>query len=587
MVIVLAVLAGVAFDPLHPLPGVPGIAMLVLQLVHCLPRLRRLRGPWTLAAQAVLFPWAGPGAAGMLASSVLLLIARPVRWAAFAGVLAAAGLLNRDDAYTCANAVVNALAQGLIIFGVTRLSDLRAELHATRGEPAAESVARERDRASRSLDAALGTALSTIIGAATRGETAGIPALAREAAARARATPNPPEEPPHGDLTPRLALPILIAAHAGFLVVSVIYLRSVRPPAPLLAASVAAVLAVCGLQLYHSLPRPPGALPRHAAWTLPSQIVLACLPLFAPGRPYPQLAGFAAGSILIVLYGRGGRVAWPAFGAVLLGVFAVLAVRGEPLALNAYWTFNAAAIAAMFYGLALLTGLVYQVREARLALAEIAVARERRRIARDVHDLLGYGLSAIAVKGELAARAPDRAERELADIARIARRALADLRAIPGADDHDLSLEAELESARDVLAAAGMEVTVEARLGPPLPRATDALLATVLREAVTNVLRHSRPSRCAITADRVDEYVRLRVVNDGAPADGDTNGDTDGDTDGDTGGGQGLGNLTARVSAAGGRLDAGPAGDGRYELRVLQPAGLGGDADGVEAVPRV
>ncbi|MFC7646696.1 hypothetical protein ACFQX6_43695 [Streptosporangium lutulentum] len=120
----------------------------------------------------------------------------------FTGVVAVAGLLNLEDAYTCANAMVNALSQGLIVFGVTRLSDLRTELHAARGELATESVVAERERASLALDSVLGSSLSAIIGLAAKARTEKILALAREAAARARETPGPPVELPRSDLTP-------------------------------------------------------------------------------------------------------------------------------------------------------------------------------------------------------------------------------------------------------------------------------------------------------------------------------------------------------------------------------------------------
>ncbi|MEU7987009.1 histidine kinase [Streptosporangium canum] len=580
MAVILVVLLSVAFDPSHPLPSMAVVAMLGLQVVHSLPRLKWLRGPWSLAAQALLFPWAGPGAPGLLAASVLLIAGGPIRWVMFAGVVAAAGLLNLSDAYGCANAMGNALAQGLIVFGVTRLSDLRAELHAARGEPAAESVAGERERASRDLDAVLGSSLSAVIGLAAKGRTEEIVVLGREAAARARETPGAAVELPRGDLTPRLALPIHVAAHAGFLIVSVIYLWQMRPPAWVLAGALLAVAGVVGLQLYHSLPRPPGVRPRHAAWTLPVQLALACLPLLSPDRPYPQLAGFAAASVLIVMCGNAAWAAWPISGAIILGVCATLLLRGVSPVENLYWTFNAAAVAAMLYGLALHTGLVFQVREARLALAEIAVVKERRRISRDVHDLLGSSLSAIVVKGELAVRTPERAERELADIARIARRALADLRAIPRDDDPGLSLDAELASAREILTAAGVTVHVDASRRAPVPSPVDALLATVLREAVTNVLRHSRADHCRIEVACGDGLVRLRVRNDGAPADGAAG------APGERAGGQGITNLAERVAAVGGRLAAAPTGGG-YELSVLQPVGLGGDTDGVEAVAGV
>jgi len=346
-----------------------------------------------------------------------------------------------------------------------------------------------------------------------------------------------------------------VTAHAGFLVTSAIYLGG--RPAPLLV-----VTAVMGLQLHHSLPRPPGVRPKGFFWTAPLLILLACGAVLHPGQAYPQLVGFPVGTCLMA-----GRAFWPL--AVLCAGFLplVLGVRGHPLAENLYWTFNAVAIAVMFYGLAAQTRLVFEAREARLALAEIAVVRERRRISRDVHDLLGYGTSAMAVKAELAARVPERRAEELAEIAGIARRTLGELRAIGRDDDPGLSFDDELESAVSLLEAAGVAVTVS--VSETAPR--DApLLAIVLREAVTNVLRHSVATACQVVLTESG----MRIRNDGAA----------GAAPGPPG--QGTGNLRERVEAAGGVLNVHADGD-EYQVEVLYPLIVDGDADGVEAVAGV
>ncbi len=550
VLIVLVVLLGVAVDPLHPVPSPPFALVLALQLVYCLTP---WRSRWPLAAQVLLLPWAGPAAAGMVAASALLVLRGAARWCLFGAVVAAAALLAPATPFGIALAVLNAACQGLVLFGVTRLGDTRAAVHAARAQFAARAVSAERSRAAHELEAALGTILSTIIALVGRGDTARIAEVSRSAASRARAVPSAAGEPvPEPDLTPRLALPILVAVHAGYLATSLIYLQG-RPALSLLAA------AILGLQLHHALPRPPGARPRHAVWTSAAMVLLTAVTLLYPGQPYPQLAGFAVAGFLIF-----GRPWWPLAGVIVMSLPAVLAVRGYSPAENLYWTFNAVAIAAMFYGLTTQTALVFEAREARRALAALAAADERRRISRDVHDLLGYGLSAITVKAELAGRlGPEGSGEQLAEIAAIARRSLAALRAIPADPDPRLSLAAELDSARSVLEAAGVEVTVRRESGRD-----DALLAIVLREAVTNVLRHSDATYCLIDITPAG----LRVVNDGARA--------------VRGTGSGTANLTARVAAAGGTLTAGSDG-GEYRLTVLYPAVLGGDADGVEPIARV
>lgn len=549
VLIVLVVLVGAAFDPLHPVPSVPFALVVALQVLHCLTPWRSRR---SLAVQVLLLPWAGPAAAGMVAASALLLLRGAARRWLFAAVVVAAALLAPATPFEITLAALNAACQGLVLYGVTRLGDTRAALQAARAELAAGSVSAERSRAARELESVLGGALSTISALAGRGEAARIAEISRVTAARARAVPVAAEQGPEPDLMPRLAVPILVAVHAGYLVTSLIYLGG-RPVLALLAAG------ILGLNLRHSLPRPYGARPRHAIWTACALLVLTAVTLLLPGQAYPQLAGFAAAGFLVL-----GRAWWPLAGVVVAALAVVLAVRGEAPVDNLYWTFNAVAVAAMFHGLAVQTSLVLQARQAQRALAALAVADERRRISRDVHDLLGYGLSAITVKAELAVRAgQEDARGQLGEIAEIARRSLAALRAIPDEPDPRLSLAAEIDSARSVLLAADVEVTVRRESDRD-----DALLAIVLREAVTNVLRHSAATRCLIEITRDG----LLVVNDGVHGAGRA--------------GSGTANLLARVTAVGGTLTAGRDGD-EYRLVALYPVVLGGDADGVEPVARV
>lgn len=564
-VVLVVVVLGFSFEPGVLLPRPAAVPMLLLQIVTCLPSTRRLRGAWTLAAQILLAPWSG--LPGFLGASVLLVVGRPVRWVLFAVVVLAGGLLAPGDGgvHSVLNGIGNALAHGLIIYALTRLTDLYTELRATRGALADARVAAERERAGRDLDAVLGTALAEIVrlaGQGTRGARQ-LVTVARAATDRVRAAPSVHSadgaDVPPGALTPRLAWPIVVATHVEYLIVGVAFLLDDGVPGGRFAAYTAALAAVVGLQAYHSLPRPPGVRPRFAAWTLGTQLVLSLGILTAPDGPYPQLVAFAAASVLIVLPGR---IAWPA-AATLTGLVAVVALvrtDGPGARGTAVLVLDVVVIALVFYGLALLTGLVHQVREARGALASLAVARERRRIARDVHDLLGYGLSAIALKGELADRDPDpvRAAGHLADAAALAGRALADLRAIPR-DGTELTLAEEVDSARQVLGATGIEVRVRGEWAN-VDEVAAGLFATVLREAVTNVLRHAPGARrCEVEfGQRL-----LRVTDDGGGP------RAEGSTAVAGVGGNGLRNLRERAAALGGRLEAGSAPDGHgYVLTV-------------------
>jgi two-component system sensor histidine kinase DesK len=222
------------------------------------------------------------------------------------------------------------------------------------------------------------------------------------------------------------------------------------------------------------------------------------------------------------------------------------------------------------------------VRTARQALAQVRAAAhggpEPYRgvdpdAARDLHDLLGYGLSAITLKAELALRLlagePERARRELAEVARLARRGLREARTV-GRGVGGLSLAAEAASARSVLASAGIRcgVRVAARIPDP---AVETVLATVLREGVTNILRHSAARSCGITAahpDRAPTTVRLCLVNDGA-----TPAPTPGPLPAHPGGG--LHNLAARLTAIGGHLTTDMLEDGVFQLLAEAPCPTG------------
>ncbi|CAM5724203.1 hypothetical protein SALBM311S_00537 [Streptomyces alboniger] len=152
----------------------------------------------------------------------------------------------------------------------------------------------------------------------------------------------------------------------------------------------------------------------------------------------------------------------------------------------------------------------------------MAVAGERLRFARDLHDLLGFGLSAITLKSELTFRLvatrPERAREELVGILQISRQALADVRSV-ARGYREMSLDAEAASADDVLTAAEIEARIDLDCGPVSDRA-GTVLATVIREGVTNVLRHSKAQHCVIEAGPASgpggPLVRLVVANDGA-----------------------------------------------------------------------
>ncbi|MFD7261062.1 sensor histidine kinase [Streptomyces sp. NPDC059874] len=214
-----------------------------------------------------------------------------------------------------------------------------------------------------------------------------------------------------------------------------------------------------------------------------------------------------------------------------------------------------------------------ELREARATVAQLAANEERLRMARDLHDLLGHSLSLITLKSELAGRMlPDRPEaaaQQVADIERVSRQALVDVReAVSGY--RRPTLPGELAGARTALAAAGVVAGLPtgetADLPEELTEEQESALAWSLREAVTNVVRHSGAKRCAVTLQTTQTLegpvVELAVTDDGSGGPG-----------GPGAPGNGLTGLTERLEAVGGTLSAGPAGKSGFRLIARVPLG--------------
>src|SRR5215204_3336800 len=208
---------------------------------------------------------------------------------------------------------------------------------------------------------------------------------------------------------------------------------------------------------------------------------------------------------------------------------------------------------------------IAELRAAREEIARLAVAEERLRFARDLHDLLGYSLSLITLKSELAARllpsSPEKAATEVRDIEGVARQALREVReAVAGY--RRPTLDEELRSAREMLQAAGISCRIGAG-ADVLPGATDAVLAWAVREGVTNVIRHSRAKHCEIRVTRRDEELRAQITDDGQGPSPERDGAS---------AGSGLSGLAERVAASGGALEAKPLTGGGFCLYVSLPA---------------
>ncbi|MFJ8110032.1 sensor histidine kinase [Streptomyces sp. NPDC096132] len=268
-------------------------------------------------------------------------------------------------------------------------------------------------------------------------------------------------------------------------------------------------------------------------------------------RVFAVVNGFAAGA---------GAVAFPITGdgfATLVAMAAVL-IGGSLLAFTSVfsvWLLNA----------------VYELDEARETRARLAVAEERLRFGRDLHDVMGRNLAVIALKSELAVQLARRgrpeAVEQMIEVQRLAQesqREVGDV--VRGYREADLGVE--LAGAQGVLTAAGIACEVRGETDG-LPSEVQSALGWVVREATTNVLRHGDAGRCSVGLRVTEGRVVLTVENDGAVAEG------------GGGGGSGLAGLRERLRQVDGTLRAGFAGAGVF--RVVAEVPLGGEGPGSEA----
>jgi len=173
---------------------------------------------------------------------------------------------------------------------------------------------------------------------------------------------------------------------------------------------------------------------------------------------------------------------------------------------------------------------------------QLAKLAERERIARDLHDVLGHTLSVIVLKSELAGRLfsrdPQRAAAEIADVEMISRKALGEVReAIRGYRAEGLA--AELKRAHSTLDAAGVTLVCEEK-PPALTPAAESVVSLVVREAVTNIVRHAQASRCSMVFSAQNGHNSLVIEDDGRG--------------GVRSEGNGLRGMRERIEALGGRF---------------------------------
>ncbi len=323
-----------------------------------------------------------------------------------------------------------------------------------------------------------------------------------------------------------------------------------------------------------------GERPRLGRAGLAALAVLAALACVVYGKNWTPLWIYVSAATGVILAGEpDGRRR--ALGGVL--AVGVLYVCFSWLAHEDATDFFVILLPVLLIGLAMIgfrlqIGLMHELTQARETVAKLATNEERLRLARDMHDLTGQSLSMITLKSELAAKRlgklPASAERDvvlgdLGDIGRVSRQTLHDIReAVSGYRRPTLAIE--VITARNALDAAGMRLDDDPGLtlrSGTFDADSEAVLAWCLREAVTNVIRHSGAKNCRIRLTERPGELSLEVSDDGrglrhAPADA------------PTGKGAGLRGMSERLSTEGGRLSLGVADQSRghgFKLTATVP----------------
>jgi two-component system sensor histidine kinase DesK len=323
------------------------------------------------------------------------------------------------------------------------------------------------------------------------------------------------------------------------------------PASQIAAGAGLAAFTALYLRLFWILPSVVRVRRREGIALLVGLSVLAIALSLAFGDDWSALLVYLSVALALALPTR------PALAAIAAVATAAAAVGGEIDTVVQVVTFGGLLVAVRR-----LMELVRELDATRSRIAALAVSEERLRLSRDLHDLLGHNLSLITLKSQLArkllASDPSAVDREVRDIETVARCSLRETRAaLRGL--RDTSLQAEIDAARDILEAAGIRVAVR-REGSP-PDGFTAPLAFVVREATTNVLRHSRARHCEIVVRRSDGVAEIEVRDDGVGSPASSHE------------GSGLRGLGERLAQAGGTLDAGPTPTGGFHVhaRVPQP----------------
>jgi signal transduction histidine kinase len=547
----------------------------------------------------------------VVATSALIVLRPPWSLAALAACIAAAGgvVWADQDAHlkwssTASYLMYSVLFRAAIQFAIVWLVAAVHQLAASRTALAADAVLQERAQLQREVRASLERHIAALRDAGGRAraalgapgvaapllaldgvltqandalhdlrvivtETAGTAGRAEPAAAALVSTARARRSPIGRGLATRQAWRTLISVHV--LVLAFPLLMAVGAfgfdPAHHWLLAVPAWALMTALTLSTSLAVVQGRAPSHPLLRVAAAVALSFGLVWLFGISWETSGWFVPITAVACLRGRA-RIA-----VVVLAPLAMLAYDmvewrtfADPttyaLCWNAaYWTVVTTLVVAGMCASVRLVPIVAELDAARDALAAGAVRTERRRLSRDLHDVVGQSLTAISLKGDLARRLieADRAgaEREVAELEAVAS-TLADEVAAVARDDREVAFATEAGAAIDLLRLAGIEVVATLDVDG-LGAETSAALGFAMREGATNILRHADARTCTIVAARgEDGVVRLELVNDGALL--------------RNGAGTGLRSLADRLAELDGLAAGGPIGGGRFRLRVEVPA---------------
>lgn len=370
-----------------------------------------------------------------------------------------------------------------------------------------------------------------------------------------------------GGIPPRLDAGIAVAA-AALVSAGTVVAATLQDTARMLDAGSAALVALAGLAI---------AWRRRAPVAVLAAVVALVAAYLLSGYPYGPIQLCMVVAMFEVARLRPLRRSLAACGGAVVVIVAALLFRAvmqaeQPLLLAAFW--------ASWLVLPWSVGALVQVRSAatrraRQDLLARGALEERERVAREVHDIAGHGFSAVAMQAgvalQVAGERPDQVKESLEAIRSTSTKALTDLRAMldafhggpgTGADGiGDAPTLSDLESLVASVRAAGLPVRLELP-DIRLPGEVEGVAYRVVREALTNVLRHSGPTTAEVRVVRAGDTLVVEVADRGVGA-------------GEAHAGRGLDGMRDRVTAAGGELTAAPRTGGGFAVSARLPLRVG------------